>query len=120
MLRSQGWDAVQEAIMMKHVQLCIEEGKLRLARDGLHQYRVISQHANIQSLGKVVAELRSRAEAKLASAKAKAGEEEVSDPPLLAVLCVAAASAGVCGWGRLQVVTLSRVVRSPPPLRRVQ
>lgn len=34
MYSSQGWDAVQEAIMMRHVQLCIDEGKLRLARDG--------------------------------------------------------------------------------------
>lgn len=32
--RSQGWDAVQEAIMLRHVQLCVDEGKLRLARDG--------------------------------------------------------------------------------------
>ncbi|KAL8269910.1 hypothetical protein Esti_006167 [Eimeria stiedai] len=72
---SQGWDAVQEAIMLRHVQLCVDEGKLRLARDGLHQYRIVSQHANTQSLGKVVAELRSRAEAKLAAAKARAGED---------------------------------------------
>ena len=34
MCRSQGWDAVQEAIMMRHVQLCVDEGKLRLAKDG--------------------------------------------------------------------------------------
>lgn len=73
--RSQGWDAVQEAIMLRHVQLCVDEGKLRLARDGLHQYRIISQHANTLSLGKVVAELRARAEAKLAAAKARAGDD---------------------------------------------
>ncbi|XP_026190697.1 eukaryotic translation initiation factor 3 subunit A [Cyclospora cayetanensis] len=78
--RSQGWDAVQEAIMLRHVQLCVDEGKLRLARDGLHQYRIVSQHANTQSLGKVVGELRARAEARLAAAKAKAGDEEPNVP----------------------------------------
>ncbi|OEH79685.1 eukaryotic translation initiation factor 3 subunit 10 [Cyclospora cayetanensis] len=119
--RSQGWDAVQEAIMLRHVQLCVDEGKLRLARDGdlaavctpqpssmhvapsngaflsiafpvprllscllhhsLHQYRIVSQHANTQSLGKVVGELRARAEARLAAAKAKAGDEEEPNVP---------------------------------------
>ncbi|EPR61713.1 putative eukaryotic initiation factor-3 subunit 10, partial [Toxoplasma gondii GT1] len=85
--RSQGWDSVQETIMIRHVQLCVDENKLRLARDGLHQYRIISQHANIQSLGKVIAELRSRAEQKLTQAKESAAGASASpksaDAPVL-------------------------------------
>ncbi|CDJ61348.1 Eukaryotic translation initiation factor 3 subunit A, related [Eimeria maxima] len=79
--RSQGWDAVQEAIMLRHVQLCVDEGKLRLAKDGLHQYRIVSQHANAQSLAKVVAELRTRAEARLAAARAKVGNDAEPSAP---------------------------------------
>lgn len=66
--------------MIRHVQLCVDENKLRLARDGLHQYRIISQHANIQSLGKVIAELRSRAEQKLTQAKEAAGSPGPKGP----------------------------------------
>ncbi|CDI82528.1 eukaryotic translation initiation factor 3 subunit 10, putative [Eimeria acervulina] len=66
---------------MRHVQLCVDEGKLRLAKDGLHQYRIVSQHANAQSLAKVVAELRSRAEARLAAARAKVGADAEPSAP---------------------------------------
>ncbi|PFH32754.1 putative eukaryotic initiation factor-3 subunit 10 [Besnoitia besnoiti] len=92
--RSQGWDSVQETIMIRHVQLCVDENKLRLARDGLHQYRIISQHANIQSLGKVIAELRSRAEQKLSQAKEAASVVPASPKEGEAVLAVGASGLG--------------------------
>ncbi|XP_954490.1 eukaryotic translation initiation factor 3 subunit 10, putative [Theileria annulata] len=69
--RIQGWDMVQEQIMLEYVALCIDQDKLRLAREGLHQYRLISQHANVSSLAKVIVELLDRAENRLVSAKSK-------------------------------------------------
>ncbi|EAN33479.1 PCI domain protein [Theileria parva strain Muguga] len=69
--RIQGWDMVQEQIMLEYVALCIDQDKLRMARDGLHQYRLISQHANVASLGKVIVELLDRAESRLVNVKSK-------------------------------------------------
>ncbi|GIX66162.1 eukaryotic translation initiation factor 3 subunit 10 [Babesia caballi] len=69
--RIQGWDTVQERIMMEYVALCIAQDKLRLARDGLHQYRLVAQHANVTSLGKVVVELLDHAEERLRRIKAE-------------------------------------------------
>ncbi|EDO06870.1 uncharacterized protein BBOV_IV005090 [Babesia bovis T2Bo] len=66
----QGWDMVQEQIMMEYVALCISQDKLRMARDGLHQYRLVAQHANATSLGKVVVELLDHAEERLRRFKA--------------------------------------------------
>ncbi|ORM39699.1 Eukaryotic translation initiation factor 3 subunit A [Babesia sp. Xinjiang] len=69
--RIQGWDMVQEQIMMEYVALCIAQDKLRMARDGLHQYRLVAQHANATSLGKVVVELLDHAEERLRKIKAE-------------------------------------------------
>ncbi|GFE53714.1 eukaryotic translation initiation factor 3 subunit 10 [Babesia ovis] len=69
--RIQGWDMVQEQIMMEYVALCISQDKLRMARDGLHQYRLVAQHANSTSLGKVVVELLDHAEERLRRIKAE-------------------------------------------------
>ncbi|CDR95827.1 translation initiation factor 3 subunit 10, putative [Babesia bigemina] len=68
--RIQGWDMVQEQIMLEYVALCIAQDKLRMARDGLHQYRLVAQHANVTSLGKVVVELLDHAEERLRRIKA--------------------------------------------------
>ncbi|AFZ80366.1 eukaryotic translation initiation factor 3, subunit 10, putative [Theileria equi strain WA] len=77
--RTQGWDTTQERIMLEYVALCIDQDKLRMARDGLHQYRLIAQHANVASLGKVIVELLDRAESRLHKIKATipTGEEKV-------------------------------------------
>ncbi|KAK1442090.1 eukaryotic translation initiation factor 3 [Babesia gibsoni] len=69
--RIQGWDMVQEQIMLEYVALCIDQDKLRMARDGLHQYRLVAQHANVTSLGKVVVELLDHAEERLRTIKAE-------------------------------------------------
>ncbi|UKJ87758.2 eukaryotic translation initiation factor 3 subunit 10 [Theileria orientalis] len=74
--RIQGWDMVQEQIMLEYVALCIDQDKLRMARDGLHQYRLISQHANVASLGKVIVELLDRAENRLKKIKETVPEGE--------------------------------------------
>ncbi|UKK00168.2 eukaryotic translation initiation factor 3 subunit 10 [Theileria orientalis] len=74
--RIQGWDMVQEQIMLEYVALCIDQDKLRMARDGLHQYRLISQHANVASLGKVIVELLDRAENRLKKIKETVPESE--------------------------------------------
>eukprot|EP00922_Rhytidocystis_sp_ex-Travisia-forbesii_P055193 GHVS01081741.1.p1 GENE.GHVS01081741.1~~GHVS01081741.1.p1 ORF type:complete len:845 (+),score=114.33 GHVS01081741.1:163-2697(+) len=69
--KSAGWDTIQEQILLRHVSLCVDLEKLKLVREALHQYRAVSQQANVLSLGKVVSEFREKAERKLKEAKAK-------------------------------------------------
>ncbi|KAF8817968.1 putative eukaryotic initiation factor-3 subunit 10 [Cardiosporidium cionae] len=75
--RAQGWDSVKEQVMMRFVQFCVEKEKLKYVRDGLYQYRTISHHSNIASLGKVITELRDRAEGRLKAAKLTIGNKEM-------------------------------------------
>eukprot|EP01010_Urceolus_cornutus_P002835 NODE_36_length_2899_cov_602.414737_g31_i0.p1 GENE.NODE_36_length_2899_cov_602.414737_g31_i0~~NODE_36_length_2899_cov_602.414737_g31_i0.p1 ORF type:complete len:892 (+),score=282.54 NODE_36_length_2899_cov_602.414737_g31_i0:73-2748(+) len=48
------WQVCLEEIMLKHIDLCIQLRKGQKARDGLIQYRQISQQVNVGSLQKVV------------------------------------------------------------------
>lgn len=41
------WQPVLEKIMLRYLSLCVEMRKGKMAKDGLHQYRVTSQQFNI-------------------------------------------------------------------------
>eukprot|EP00971_Amphidinium_carterae_P341224 6479921-Amphidinium_carterae.1 len=66
------WTSTIEQIMIKHLELCVELKKTRIAREGLHQYRTTCQAANIGSLEHVVQKLRAAAENKVSEARNKA------------------------------------------------
>jgi len=63
------WTTTYEEIMTRHLELCVELKKMRIAREGLHQYRTTCQAANISSLEKVVQQFRESAEEKVNEAK---------------------------------------------------
>ncbi|CAK0850751.1 unnamed protein product [Prorocentrum cordatum] len=67
-LKSQ-WTPTSELIMVKHLELCVELQKMRIAREGLYQYRTMCQAANISSLENVVKKFRMAAEEKVNEAK---------------------------------------------------
>eukprot|EP00922_Rhytidocystis_sp_ex-Travisia-forbesii_P049216 GHVS01073300.1.p1 GENE.GHVS01073300.1~~GHVS01073300.1.p1 ORF type:complete len:847 (-),score=149.92 GHVS01073300.1:83-2623(-) len=74
--KSSGWESIQEQIILRHVQLCVDLEKLKLVREALHQYRAVSQQTNVGSLGKVIGEFREKAEKKLKEAKAKVQDDK--------------------------------------------
>uniref|UniRef100_A0A8C9GSG3 Protein TIC 214-like n=1 Tax=Piliocolobus tephrosceles TaxID=591936 RepID=A0A8C9GSG3_9PRIM len=55
--------------MLRYIEFCLHLEKLSLVKDGLHQYRIICQHGNIASLGKVITDFRDKAEDKIRIAK---------------------------------------------------
>lgn len=54
-----------DAIMLKFVELCVELRRGRLAKDGLHQYRSVSQNVNVAGLEAVMKHFLDTAEARL-------------------------------------------------------
>jgi len=82
------WKAVIEKIMNRHLELCVELRKMKMARDGLYQYRTMSQQSNPESLKDVVEKFRKLAEEKVNEAKmqkdiqmAEIGDLEEMEPP---------------------------------------
>lgn len=63
-----------DAIMLKFVELCVELRRGRLAKDGLHQYRNLSQTANVAGLEAVMTHFLDGAEAKLEAAYKEAAD----------------------------------------------
>lgn len=63
------WTNTIESIMVRHLELCVDLKKMRIAREGLHQYRTTCQAANIGSLELVVQKFRQAAEKKVNEAK---------------------------------------------------
>jgi len=63
------WSTVIEQIMIRHLDLCVELKKIRMAREDLYQYRSMCQAANIGSLEIVVRKFREAAEEKVNEAQ---------------------------------------------------
>eukprot|EP00933_Yihiella_yeosuensis_P072717 TRINITY_DN8120_c0_g1_i1.p1 TRINITY_DN8120_c0_g1~~TRINITY_DN8120_c0_g1_i1.p1 ORF type:complete len:1189 (-),score=396.77 TRINITY_DN8120_c0_g1_i1:579-4019(-) len=63
------WTTVLESIVERHLGLCVELKKIRIAREALHQYRSTCQAANITSLEKVCRGFCTSAEEKVNAAK---------------------------------------------------
>jgi len=67
--RQRTWSPAYEQIMMAYLNLCLKLHKSREAKDGLHQYRNLSQSQAPGSLEKVIRYLMQRAEQKCSQAK---------------------------------------------------
>lgn len=70
--RHRTWSPTYEQIMLTYLNLCLKLNKSREAKDGLHQYRNLSQSQAPGSLEKVIRYLMDQAEKKCMDAKASA------------------------------------------------
>ena len=70
--RQTQWNKVYESLMKRHLELCVELRDDRTAKDGLHQYRFMSQQMDPNSLENVIFYLIEMAEAKALTAREKA------------------------------------------------
>lgn len=70
--RHRTWSPTYEQIMITYLDLCLSLHKSREAKDGLHQYRNLSQSQAPGSLEKVIRYLMEAAEKKCVDAKASA------------------------------------------------
>jgi len=66
------WQPVLEKIMLKYISLCVEMRKGKMAKDGLHQYKMTTQQANTSSLEVVVKYFLDQAEEGAKQAQSKA------------------------------------------------
>jgi hypothetical protein len=74
--RHRTWSPAFEQIMIVYVDLCLKLYKTREAKDGLHQYRNLSQTQAPGSLEKVIRYLLTAAEKKCTEAKASADAQQ--------------------------------------------
>ena len=77
--RHRTWSPVYEQIMITYLDLCLKGHKSREAKDGLHQYRNLSQSQAPGSLEKVILYLMNRAETACSQAKASVDAEQLAD-----------------------------------------
>jgi len=75
--RHRTWAPSYEQIMITYVDLCLKLHRSREAKDGLHQYRNLSQSQAPGSLEKVIRYLMEKAEAQCSEAKALADAEAI-------------------------------------------
>lgn len=77
--RHRTWSPAYEQIMMTYIDLCLKLHKSREAKDGLHQYRNLSQSQAPGSLEKVIRYLMDKAEQKCTEAKAYVDAETLAN-----------------------------------------
>jgi translation initiation factor 3 subunit A len=75
--RHRTWSPAYEQIVIVYLNLCLKLHKAREAKDGLHQYRNLSQSQAPGSLEKVIRYLLEQAELKCSQAKATADAEAI-------------------------------------------
>jgi len=73
--RHRTWSPAYEQIMITYLDLCLKLHRAREAKDGLHQYRNLSQSQAPGSLEKVIRYLMDKAEQKCTEAKAEVDAE---------------------------------------------
>ena len=78
--RHKTWSTTYEKIIIFYLDLCILLGRAREAKDGLHQYRNLSQSQAPGSLEGVIKHLVSSAEKKCRDAREAAEKGEVPRP----------------------------------------
>jgi translation initiation factor 3 subunit A len=76
--RHRTWSPAFEQIMIAYLDLCLKMHKSREAKDGLHQYRNLSQSQAPGSLEKVIRYLMEKAELKCSEAKANVDAETLA------------------------------------------
>lgn len=74
--RHRTWSPVYEQIMLTYLDLCLVDKKSRECKDGLHQYRNLSQSQAPGSLEKVILYLLTKAETACTEAKAMVDAEQ--------------------------------------------
>ncbi|EFP04231.1 CRE-EGL-45 protein [Caenorhabditis remanei] len=79
--RHKQWTQTHEAIMIKHMELCVDLKKQHLAKDALFQYKALTQQINVKSLETVVEHFLKLAESKTEEAQKQSIEkvEEIGD-----------------------------------------
>ena len=78
--RHKTWSTTYEKIILFYLDLCLELGRAREAKDGLHQYRNLSQSQAPGSLEGVIKHLIEKAEKKCRDAKEAADKGEMPKP----------------------------------------
>ena len=80
--RHKTWSTTYEKIIIFYLDLCLQLGKAREAKDGLHQYRNLSQSQAPGSLEGVIRHLIEKSEKKCKDAKEAADKGEMPKPTL--------------------------------------
>ena len=70
--RHRTWQKVLETVMIKHLDLCVELKKGRVAKDALIHYRNVCQQVNVGSLEEVIKHLLKSATDRAEDAQTKA------------------------------------------------
>ena len=70
--RHRTWQPTHEVLMRKYLDICVELQQSRMAKDGIHQYRNLSQQQSPESLENVIKYLIDAAESKARDARARA------------------------------------------------
>ncbi|KAG9138167.1 hypothetical protein Leryth_001397 [Lithospermum erythrorhizon] len=75
--RHRAWTKTLERIMFKHIELCVDMRKGRIAKEGLIQYRMACQQVNVNSLEEIIKHYMhlSTQKAELARSQAQALED---------------------------------------------
>lgn len=71
------WQAAFEPMMIRHVELCVELRKGKMAKDALYQYKNLCQPNNLESLEKVMRHFLELAEGRVETARAKSEQVAV-------------------------------------------
>ena len=70
--RKGAWTKTYEALMKRHIELCVDLKDHHVAKDGLHQYRNLCQTVDPNSLETVIVYLMELSEAQATAARSKA------------------------------------------------
>ncbi|KAF7639541.1 Eukaryotic translation initiation factor 3 subunit A [Meloidogyne graminicola] len=79
--RQKQWSQIYEQIMLKYVELCVNLRNSSMAKDGLYQYKLLTQQVAVKSLENVIESFLSLAEQKTLEAQKSSIEkvEEIDD-----------------------------------------
>eukprot|EP01111_Echinosteliopsis_oligospora_P004803 TRINITY_DN1787_c0_g1_i7.p1 TRINITY_DN1787_c0_g1~~TRINITY_DN1787_c0_g1_i7.p1 ORF type:complete len:1162 (-),score=459.28 TRINITY_DN1787_c0_g1_i7:100-3585(-) len=72
--RNRTWSKILESIMLKYIELCVDMRKEKMAKEGLHQYKLICQQINVSSLETVIKHFLSLVNAHASAAQSKANK----------------------------------------------
>lgn len=73
------WQKIHEPIMEKYLELCVDLKESHIAKDGLHQYKTISQNVNVKSLEDIINKYLNLAEEQANKAKKDANDATAVD-----------------------------------------
>ncbi|KAH7710345.1 eukaryotic translation initiation factor 3 subunit 10 [Aphelenchoides avenae] len=113
--RQRQWTEAHEKIMMLHVELCVNLRNTGLAKDGLYQYKMLTQNVAVQSLVKVMDHFLQLAESKTEQAQKDSQEKAVEvddlDSPDAPESLLLSAVSGAVAQDRMDRTVLSPWLR---------